>query len=257
MSATSTVSREALFDYVLRLADTALILGQQNARWCGHAPILEEDMAISNIALDQIGQARLLLTLAGEIEGKGRDEDALAFLRDGPAFRNLLIVERPNGDFAQTTARNLVVDAFLLELYCALAHSTDQRLAGIAAKAAKECAYHFRHSSGWTIRLGDGTEESHARMQRAIDGLWMWTGEMFTADAVERAIADAGIGPDPASLKPAWDERIAAVLDEATLIRPKDGWMQKGGKQGEHSEHLGYIIAEMQFLPRAYPGATW
>jgi ring-1,2-phenylacetyl-CoA epoxidase subunit PaaC len=257
VSALATVPREALLDYVLRLADTALILGQQNARWCGHAPVLEEDMAVSNIALDQIGQARLLLTLAGEIEGKGHDEDALAFHRDGPAFRNLLIVEQPNGDFAQTIARNLLVDAYLLELYGALARSTDGRLAGIAAKAVKECAYHFRHSSGWAIRLGDGTVESQERMQRAIDGLWMWTGEMFTADAVDRTIAEAGIGPDPASLKPAWDKRIAAVLSEATLVRPKDGWMQKGGKQGEHSEHLGYILTELQFLPRAYPGATW
>ena len=257
MSGTATVSREALLDYVLRLADTNLILAQQNARWCGHAPVLEEDMAISNIALDQIGQARLLLTLAGEIEGKGRDEDALAFHRDGPAFRNLLIVEQPNGGFAQTVARNLLVDTFHLELYGALARSTDQRLAGIAAKAVKECAYHVRHSCGWAIRLGDGTEESHARMQRAIDGLWMWTGEMFAADAVERTIVEAGIGPDPASLKPAWDKRIGAVLNEARLTRPKDGWMQKGGKQGEHSEHLGYILTELQFLPRAYPGATW
>ena len=257
MSAVSTVPREALLDYVLRLGDTALILGQQNARWCGHAPVLEEDMAVSNIALDQIGQARLLLTLAGEIEGTGRDEDALAFHRDGPAFRNLLIVEQPNGDFAQTIARNLLVDAFLLELYGALSRSADERLAGIAAKAVKECAYHFRHSSGWTIRLGDGTEESHTRMQRAIDGLWMWTGEMFTADGVDRTIAAAGIGPDPGGLKPAWDKRIAAVLSEATLVQPKDGWMQRGGKQGEHSEQLGYILTELQFLPRAYPGATW
>lgn len=246
-----------LLDYVLRLADTALILGQQNARWCGHAPVLEEDMAVSNIALDQIGQARLLLTLAGEIEGQGRDEDALAFHRDGPAFRNLLIVEQPNGDFAETIARNLLVDAYLLELYGALARSADTRLAGIAAKAAKECAYHVRHSSGWAIRLGDGTTESHARMQRALDGLWMWTGEMFTADAVDRAMVEAGIGPDPASLKPLWDKRVSAVLSEATLARPQDGWMQKGGKQGEHSEHLGYILTELQFLPRAYPGAAW
>jgi ring-1,2-phenylacetyl-CoA epoxidase subunit PaaC len=257
VSAISTVSREALLDYVLRIADTNLILGQQNARWCGHAPVLEEDMAVSNIALDQIGQARLLLTLAGEIEGKGRDEDALAFHRDGPAFRNLLIVEQPNGDFAQTIARNLLVDAFHLELYGALARSTDPRLAGIAAKAVKECAYHVRHSSGWAVRLGDGTEESHGRMQSAVDGLWMWTGEMFVGDAIDAAMVEAGIGPDPASLKSAWDSRIGAVLSEATLNRPKEGWMQKGGKQGEHSEQLGYILTELQFLPRAYPGATW
>jgi ring-1,2-phenylacetyl-CoA epoxidase subunit PaaC len=254
---TRSVARATLFDYMLRLGDTSLILGQRNAEWCGHAPILEEDMALSNIALDQIGQARLLLTLAGEIESAGRDEDALAYTRDGCDFRNLLIAEQPNGDFADTIARNLCLDAFHLELYGALARSTDAGLAGIAAKAVKECTYHFRHSSGWAIRLGDGTEESRARMQRAVDAVWMWTGEMFAADAVDRAIAGAGIGPDPAGLKPAWDRRIEAVLREATLARPKDGWMQKGGKQGEHSEHLGYILAELQFLPRAYPGAAW
>jgi len=248
----------ALFEYLLRLGDNALILGQRLCELVGWAPELEEEMALANIALDCIGQARLFLTRAGEVEGKGRDEDALAFRRDVLDFRNVLLVEQPNGDFAHTMGRLFLMSAFNEQLYGALVHSSDRRLAEIAAKALVETRYHVRHSGEWVIRLGDGTEESHRRMQKAIDDLWMYTGELFTPDEVDRAMAEAGIGPDLPSLKPAWDRRVDAVLREATLERPQDGWMPTGGKDGSmHSEHLGHILAEMQFLQRAYPDARW
>ncbi len=253
----ASITRDEHVGYLLRLGDTALILGQQLGALCGHAPVLEEDMAQANIALDLIGQARMLLTHAGEVEGKGRDEDRLAFHREGHEFRNLLLAEQPNGDFALTMGRHFLVDAFHVELYAALAASRDERLAAIAAKAVKEATYHLRHSAGWVIRLGDGTAESHARMQAAIDRLWVWTGEMFQGDSVDEAIAAAGIGPDPATLRAGWLRRIEAVLGEATLSRPADGWMQSGGKQGRHTEALSYILGEMQILPRSNPGAVW
>ncbi len=250
--------RDALFEYVLRLGDNALILGQRLSELVGRAPELEEEMALVNIALDYIGQARMLLTYAGEIEGKGRDEDQLAYLRDVLDFRNVLLVEQPNGDFAHTIARLFLISAFNEQLYGRLVRSRDGRLAEIAEKALKEVRYHVRHSGEWVIRLGDGTEESHRRMQKALDDLWMYTGELFTPDEIDRVMAEEGIGPDLPALKPLWDERVDAVLREAGLERPADGWMPTGGKDGRmHSEHLGHLLAEMQFLQRAYPGLRW
>jgi ring-1,2-phenylacetyl-CoA epoxidase subunit PaaC len=247
----------ALFDYALRLADDALILGHRLSEWCGHAPLLEEELALANIGLDLIGQARALYDCAGVLEGKGRDQDALAYRRDAPEFRNLLLVEQPNGDFAMTIARQLLYAAYAAPLWRRLASSRDPTLAGIAAEAAHQAAYHLRHAGEWLARLGDGTPESHRRAQAALDALWPYTGEMFETDDVVLALAADGIAPDPMALKPEWDRTVAAVLAEATLTRPVDGWMQSGGRQGRHSEHLGYILAELQFLQRAYPGSTW
>jgi ring-1,2-phenylacetyl-CoA epoxidase subunit PaaC len=248
--------RSALFDYVLRLGDTSLVLGQRLAELIGKAPQLEEEMAQANIALDLIGQASLFLGYAGEIEGLGRTADDLAFRRDVLDFRNLLIVEQPNGDFAHIMGRVFLVSAFNLGLYEALGTSADPCIADIALKAAKEVAYHARHSGEWVVRLGDGTDESRMRMQAALEALWPYTGELFVADEVDATMHRAGVAPDLAALKLAWDARIAVVLTEASLPRPTDGWMHKGGKDGRmHSEHLGYLLAEMQFLPRAYADA--
>jgi ring-1,2-phenylacetyl-CoA epoxidase subunit PaaC len=247
----------ALFEYVLRLGDDSLILGQRLTELVGKAPELEEEMALVNIALDLIGRARLLLTYAGEIEGEGRDEDALAYRRDVPDFRNHLITELPNGDFAHTIGRLFLLAAFDEQLYGALRTSADARLREIADKAVKETAYHLRHSGQWVIRLGDGTEESHRRMQKALDDLWMYTGELFLPDAVDEEMARRGVAPDLRSLEEGWNRRVDDVLGEATLQRPTVSWMQRGGKDGRmHTEHLGYILAEMQFLQRAYPDAT-
>ena len=246
-----------LFDYVLRLGDNSLILAQRLGESTGHAPFLEEDLALSNVALDLIGQARLLLTYAGEVEGNGRDEDALAYHRDGWDFRNVLLVEQPNQDFAYTIARQFLFDTFNLNLYEALCTSSDPRLAEIAAKSVKEIRYHLRRSSQWMIRLGDGTVESHQRIQTALDNLWMFTGELFEMDAIDLAVFNTGSGVDLQTLRPAWDEHVDEILVEATLARPPQQWMQSGGKIGQHTEHLGYILAELQFLPRAYPDATW
>ena len=251
------IAKDQLFEYLLRLGDSSLILGQRLSEWCGHGPELEEDIALINIALDLIGQARSLLTYAGEVEGRGRDEDGLAFLRDGTDYRNLLLVEQPNQDFAYTIARQFLFDAFHLEQQRALMGSRDETLAAIAGKSVKEVTYHLRHSSEWLVRLGDGTPLSHEKMQTALDDLWMYSGEMFEMDALEAALAEAGVAPDRAALRPAWEARVAAVIEEATLRRPDDGWMQSGGLRGRHSEHLGHILAEMQHLQRAHPGAQW
>lgn len=246
----------ALLEYLLRLGDSALVHGQRLCELVGAAPQLEEEMALANISLDLIGRARLLLARAGEVEARGRDEDALAYRRDVLDFRNALIVELPNGDFAEVIGRILLTSSFDLLLYEALTASSDAQLGAIAEKSQKETAYHLRHASEWVIRLGDGTAESARRMQAALDALWPYTGELFLPDAVDRAIAAAGIGPDPATLKPAWDARVGTVLLAAGLERPADGWMHRGGKDGRmHTEHLGYLLAEMQFLPRAYPEA--
>ena len=231
------------FDYALGLADDALILGHRLSEWCGHAPLLEEELALANIGLDLIGQAQALYDYAGTIEGKGRDQDALAYLRDAPQFRNLLLIEQPNGDFAMTVARQFLYSAYAAPFWRQTAGSDDATLAGIAATAQHEAAYHLRHAGDWLIRLGDGTEESHRRAQDAIDYLWPYTGEMF----------EGGNAP----LRAEWSKTVDALLTEATLVRPKDGWMQSGGRHGRHSEHLGYILAELQFLQRAYPGAKW
>lgn len=246
-----------LFAYTLRLADNALILGHRVSEWVGHAPVLEEDLALGNLALDLIGQARAFYSYAGEIEGNGRDEDALAYLRDAGAYRNILLVEQPNGDFAQTIVRHLLYSAFAHPYFEALARSKDQTLAAIAAKAVKEMAYHIRHTAEWTIRLGDGTDESHKRAQHALDELWPFTGEMFETDQVERALVEAGVAADPVGVRARWSKTLDEVFDEAALVRPRDGFMQSGGRSGRHTEHLGYILTELQFLQRAYPGAKW
>jgi ring-1,2-phenylacetyl-CoA epoxidase subunit PaaC len=254
---TPDVDQDAFFETLLRLGDTTLILGHRVSEWCGHAPALEEDIALANVALDLIGQTQMWLGLAAEVEGKGRTADDLAYLRDAWDFRNLLLVERPNGDFGHTLMRQFLFDAFHFELLKALAASRDARVAGIAEKAAKEVAYHLERSSDLVIRLGDGTEESRRRMQAALDALWAYTGEMFLADEKDTEVAAAGLMADPASLRPAWEATVGAVLTEATLAIPESGFAHKGGKRGVHTEHLGYILADMQFLQRAYPGASW
>jgi len=256
-SASSAPSAEARFRYVLRLADTSLVLGQRLGEWVGHAPALEEDLALANIALDLIGQARLLLAYAGEIEGRGRDEDALAFLRDAPEFYNVSLAEQPNGDFGRTLVRQFLLDAWQVEVYEALSGSTDGRLAEIAAKAVKETRYHLRFSAGWLVRLGDGTAESHARVQDALDALWRFTEELLTPDALDEEAAAAGIGPSLTALRPRWEERVGTVLAEATLKRPAPARYPWHGKRGVHTEHLGHMLGEMQHLPRAFPGAAW
>jgi ring-1,2-phenylacetyl-CoA epoxidase subunit PaaC len=253
----ATANSDDLFPYVLALADDALVLGHRLSEWSGRAPMLEEDIALSNLGLDLIGQARLFYAYAGEIEGAGRDEDALAYLRDEHAYANLLIAEQPNGDFAGTMVRHLLYSAFVHPYFQGMQQSKDARLAAIAAKAVKEMAYHVRHSAEWVIRLGDGTEESHARTQTALDDLWMYTGEMFHISGGEQTLVDGGIAPDRAATKPAWDATVDRVLVEATLNRPADRWMQTGGRAGRHTEHLGHLLAEMQVLHRAHPGAKW
>jgi ring-1,2-phenylacetyl-CoA epoxidase subunit PaaC len=247
----------ALFELALRLGDNALILGHRNSEWCGHAPVLEEDIALANISLDLIGQTQLWLGLAGEVEGRGRTSDDLAYLRDAGAFRNVLLVEQPNGDFGQTVMRQFLYDAWHLPMLKVLQGSTDRRVAEIAQKASKEVAYHLERSTDLVVRLGDGTAESRRRMQEALDLLWPYAGELFLADATDAELAAEGIAPAPESLRAAWDERVDATLAAATLRRPEGSFVQKGGKRGIHTEHLGFILAEMQFLQRAYPGASW
>ena len=233
------------------------MLGQRLGEWVGHAPALEEDLGLANIALDLIGQARLLLSYAGEVEGRGRDEDAIAYLREHGEYLNAILAEQPNGDFGQTIVRQVLIDAFQLELYERMSISTDERLAAIAAKSVKEVRYHLRYSSGWLVRLGDGTEESHARVQSALDRLWPYTVELFADDELDRQMAEQGVAPRLAEVHAAWSARIERILAEATLDRPKDRPHSWHGKRGQHSEHLGYILAEMQHLQRAYPGARW
>jgi ring-1,2-phenylacetyl-CoA epoxidase subunit PaaC len=251
------VSSSAHIRYVLRLADTSLVLGQRLGEWVGHAPALEEDLGLANISLDLIGQARLLLTYAGELEGRGRTEDDLAMSRDPSDFLNFALAEQPNGDFGRTIVRQFLLDAFQIELYEALQHSKDARLAEVAARALKETRYHLRYSSAWLVRLGDGTEESHRRVQEALDELWRFTREFFAADEVDEEVTRAGIAPSLAELEPRWSARVDEVLREATLKRPADVRYTWHGKRGDHSEHLGYLLAEMQILHRTYPGASW
>lgn len=256
-TSTSGGADNAIAEYLLRLGDDRLVLGQRLAEWCGHGPILEEDIALTNISLDLFGQAALLLKLAGELEGKGRDEDALAFQREAIEFRNVLLAELPKGDYAFTTARQFVFDVYSELLFAELAKSTHAELAGVAAKAHKEVRYHVRHSTDWVIKLGDGTPESHARMQRAIDDVWRYTGELFATDAIDRAAIEQGIGVDASTLRARWRERVSAVLTTATLRVPDDGAMAGGGRLGRHTESLGLMLAEMQSVTRAHPGATW
>jgi ring-1,2-phenylacetyl-CoA epoxidase subunit PaaC len=257
MSGTSPNVPSTLFRYVLRLGDLALVLGQRLGEWVGHAPVLEEDLGLANVALDLIGQARLFLAYAGELEGRGRSEDELAFLRQHVEYLNPTLVELPNGDFGETIARQVLIDVFQLELYERLAGSSDERLAAIAAKAVKETRYHLRYSSSWLIRLGDGTAESHARVQSALERLWHYTVELQEEDELDREMAERGIAPRLSEVRNAWSKRIDEILAEATLDRPRDRPHSWFGKRGEHSEHLGYMLTEMQYLQRAYPGAQW
>ncbi len=249
--------KEALFKYTLRLGDNSLILGHRLSEWCGHGPILEQDIALINVALDLIGQSRSYLAYAGEIEGKGRDEDAMAYLRVERDFYNVLLAEQPNGDFGRTIARQFFFDAFHFLLLEKLTFSTDEQIAAIAVKSLKEVTYHLRYSSEWIIRLGDGTEESHRRIQESIDELWMYTGEMFEMDEVDETLIGVGIATDLSALKPLWEEKVSEVLKEATLNQPESGWMQSGGRKGIHSEHLGFLLSELQYLQRTVPNAKW
>lgn len=249
----------ALFEYLQRLGDDRLVLGHRLSEWCGRAPILEEDIATANVALDLVGQATMLLRLAGEVEGKGRDEDALAYWREAIAFRNCLLVEQPNGDFAQTIVRQFLFDVHAVLLLEALTRSAHAELAAIAAKALKEAKYHVRRSGDWVLKLGDGTGESHARMQRALDALWRFTPELFVVDDIDREVIAAGIAPDPATLQPQWATLVREVLERATLTVPPDAPLRAGrtARQGAHSEHLGHLLAEMQIVARSHPGASW
>jgi ring-1,2-phenylacetyl-CoA epoxidase subunit PaaC len=256
-TASISVSETPLVLYTLRRADDALILGHRLSEWCGHAPMLEEDMALANMGLDVLGQARELYSYAARVEGKDNDEDKFAYLRDVRQYRNLLLLEQPNGDFARTMVRQFFYAAFADLYWRAMMRSSDPTLAAIAAKSEKEMAYHLRHSSEWIVRLGDGTGESRARAQTAIDDLWAYTGEMFFLDDSERALADAGIAVDPATLRAPWLKTVTDVVNEATLALPNSSWMQQGGRSGRHSEHLGHLLSELQSMPRTFPGATW
>ena len=257
-------------EYLLRLGDNALILGQRLCEWCGHGPILEEDIALANIALDLIGQARLVLSYAGRIEGKGRDEDALAFLRDAREFRNCTLVELPNGyspgaraatsddlDFAVAVVRIFLFSSFQSLQWQTLGSSVDDELSAIAMKSLKESRYHEDHAAEWLVRLGDGTEESRERVGRALAALWPFTSEFFVADDTDRAMAAAGIGVDPSTLQSTWADGVAAILDRATLAMPPMSAIDTDGKSGNHSKHLDSLLAEMQVLQREYPGGSW
>ncbi|MGL4967631.1 MAG: 1,2-phenylacetyl-CoA epoxidase subunit PaaC [Inquilinus sp.] len=252
-----TVAETPLVRYALARADDALILGHRLSEWCGHAPMMEEDMALANIGLDLIGQARALYGYAAEVEAAGNDEDRYAYLRDVRQYRNLLLVEQPNGDFARTILRQFFYSAFADPYWRAMMGSADPTLAAIAAKSEKESAYHLRHSAEWVIRLGDGTGESHARAQAAVEELWPYTGEAFLPDEAERGLIADGVAIDPESLRDIWSTTVAAVLAEATLATPPTSWSQRGGRDGRHSEHLGHLLSELQVLQRSYPGAKW
>ncbi len=249
--------QEAKFEYLLRLGDSSLIIGHRLSEWCGHGPILEEDIALINIALDFVGNATSLLTYASQVEGKGRNEDDLAFMRGEREFRNLLITEQPNGDYANTIARQFLFDTYMYFLYEELKNSKDETIAAIAVKTHKEITYHLRHTSEWMLRLGDGTSESHERLQNALNDLWMFTSEMFEMDEVDAILIKEGIVPDLNKIKNFWEKRVHEVLAEATLEIPTTTFKQKGSKEGKHSEHLGFLLAEMQYVHRAYPGAKW
>jgi ring-1,2-phenylacetyl-CoA epoxidase subunit PaaC len=246
-----------LYTYTLHLADTALILGHRNSEWCGHGPILEQDIAITNISLDLIGQARNFFQYAADLSGNGATEDSLAYLRDARSYLNLLIAEQPNGDWGKTILRQFLVSNFHSLLYDKLRDSRDTQIAAIAAKALKEVQYHLKWSSEWVIRLGDGTDESHGRMLVAIDELWTYAGEMFIPTPYEQWASENEIAPPLSSLRQPWMNRVLEVFDEGKLPVPSAGFVQSGGKQGIHTEYLGYILAEMQYLQRTYPGAKW
>lgn len=250
-------NKQHLINTALHLGDNALILGHRLSEWCGHGPVLEQDIAMTNVSLDLIGQARMYLSYAASLMADGSDEDSLAYRRDVLDFKNALLVELPNGDFADTIVRQFYFDQWNYRLLKAMCESSDTTLREIAQKAIKEATYHQRWSAEWVVRLGDGTDESHERIQRAIDDAWMYTGELFEPSVSDTAMIAEGVLPDISALKQSWMDEVKAVLEDATLNMPTEEWMQSGGKTGFHTEHLGYILAEMQFLPRAYPDATW
>jgi ring-1,2-phenylacetyl-CoA epoxidase subunit PaaC len=246
-----------LFVYILRLGDDALIAAQRTAEWIAAAPQLEEDVALGNIGLDQLGQARSLLSYAGELEGAGRTEDDLAYFRDERDFTNLQLCELPNGDFGHAMARLLYFATYQHLLYDELRGSADETLAGVAGKAVKEVAYHVDHATQWVLRLGDGTPESHRRMQAGLDSLWPYTAELFESDELLQRLAQAGVGVDPASLRTEWERRVLEVIDASTCARPESSYQHSGGRDGRHTEHLGYLLAELQHIARSHPGASW
>ena len=256
-SSAAVRSKNDLVEYLLRLGDDRLVLGHRLSEWCGHAPILEEDIALANIALDLVGQANLLLTVAAQTENAGRDADALAYLRDAIDYRNVLLVELPNGDFAQTIARQFFFSVYAMLQAEALQQSAVKDLGGIAAKMLKETRYHVRHSGEWMLKLGDGTEESHARLQSAVDELWRYTGELFLSDEVERRVVSKELAVDSSTLENPWRQQVDDVLRRSGLHIPEIKWMQRGGRAGRHTEHLGHMLAEMQILQRQHPGAEW
>lgn len=248
---------EALFQYTLRLGDSNLILGHRLSEWCGFGPYLEEDIALTNIALDLVGQSRSFLAYAAKVEDKGRDEDDLAYFRKERDFLNILMAEQPNGDFGKTMMRQFLFDVFHFYFQEELQNSKDEELSSIAAKSIKEVTYHLRHSSEWMLRLGDGTKESHNRVQNALDDLWKFTGEMFEMNEVDEILIKEGIAPDLNAIKKKWDKKVKEVFEEATLKIPDNQWMMNGSREGKHTEHLGYILAELQHIPRTYPDAKW
>ena len=251
------ISQDPAVRYVLRLSDTCLILGQRLSEWCGHGPVLEEDIALANMALDLVGQARALLSRAGEMEGLGRDEDQLAFLRDERDYLNPTLVELPRGDFAFTMVRNTMVATLLKLLWARLANSSDAELAAIAGKAIKEARYHQQHAADWVVRLGDGTAESRRRTEAALSTLWRYTPELFSIDAVDETARATGLGPRWADVQDEWTHEMAEILAAASLATPAESGFRSTGKQGVHSEHMGYILAEMQHLQRSFPGGAW
>jgi ring-1,2-phenylacetyl-CoA epoxidase subunit PaaC len=249
--------KEALYQYVLQIGDNALILGQRLGEWCGHGPVLEQDIAMTNIALDLMGQARSLMSYAAEVEGKSRTEDQVAFLRKEHEYRNVLLVEQPNEDFAYTIVRQFLFDSFHYYFQEALLESKDERLAAIAAKSLKEIRYHLKYSSEWMIRLGDGTEVSHEKIQTALDDLWMFSGELTQPNQIDQQMFQAGIGVDLNKIKTAVEEKVDEIIKIATLQKPSNDWMQSGGKEGRHTENMGFILSEMQYMQRAYPNMEW
>lgn len=249
--------QQALFEYVLRLGDDALLLGHRLSEWCSHGPWLEEDLALTNVALDYIGRARRLYSYAAEVENRGRTEDDLAYLRSEREYRNLLIHELPRGNFAESITRQFLVDAYNIEFFGELSQSADPTLSFIASKSVKECQYHLRRSRHWVLMLGDGTEESHSKMQRALDDIWGYTQELFTPDELDLRMVGISIGVDVSSLQPAWHRLVEQTLEQAALVKPSDDWPIIGGRAGIHTEHLGYLLAELQYIQRSYPGLNW
>jgi len=249
--------QQVLFDYILRIADNALILGHRISERCGHGPSLETDIGMTNVALDLVGHANMLLEYAAEVENKGRTADDLAFLRDTREFKNALLVEQENGHFGDIIVRQFIFDTFNYYFFEALCESADEQLVSIAKKAIKEVSYHFKYSAEWVIRLGDGTEESHGKVQEALNELWAFSGELYTSDSLDKDAVKHGFGVDLDAIKVKADKRIEYILKEATLTLPEEGWMHRGGKQGKHSEDLGRLLAEMQWMQRAYPGMNW